>query len=190
MRKTGREKANWDDTSWTEHVNWNEVIDKIPLAITYGKGVPIIRKTVYMNQWHQHVMEQILHEAREYFRTETDLTRSVMNTGLVMYYNIFMKNKASLSADEAFFYQSIRECEKAWKASDMAEVVKHVVCENTRRKRRKILTNEKAQSLYLDTINRLPSKFKEEVLSILDEESKDNIISNVTFNKSVVKGES
>lgn len=183
MRKKGREGAKWDDQSWTEYVNWDAFVDKMPLAVTYGKGVPIVKKTVYMNQWHQHVIEQILHAAKQCFRTETDLTRSIMNMGLVMYYNIFIKNIAAKNADDDFFYQSIRDQEKAWKTSDMVEVIKHVVTENSRRRRGGILTQSKEQEMYKDIIQRVPRDVRDEVLSILEETNKRNVINGTVFDQ-------
>ncbi len=175
MRTPGRKIAKWNDSSWTEAVNWGDFVDKMPLSIAYEKGSPIVRKTVYMTQWHQHVMEQILHEARTHFRTETDLTRSIMNIGVIMFYHIFVKDKGLEEEKTKFFYELIRSLESDWKKADMIEAVCLEVDKIKARRRNRSLTKERSQELIETIIAHSPDEYKEEI-----QEAAYSRIENVT----------
>lgn len=176
MRKTGRDIARWDDSNWTEHVNWDSFVDKMPLAISYGKGLPTIKKTVYMLQWHQHVLEQIMQSAKHHFRTETDLTRSIMNIGIVMYYNIFIKNQGIRNDAAEFFYKVVRDCEQEFRNTDMAEAMKHTIRNTKIKCRQRLMTPEVAAKIYNDMLNAVPNEHRDSVLDIIKEDGGTTVV--------------
>jgi len=175
MRKKGREVANWSDTSWTEFVNWDAFVDKIPMAITFGKGAPPVKKTVYVSLWHQHTLEQILAQTKHMFRTETDLTRSMFNTAVVMYYNIFIKNKGHENERIKFFYDTIRSCEEEWVKADMVEAIRHVFKTNQEKRRRKFMSVEKERELNTTLLEKIPPEYKDDIMAALNTDSTGNV---------------